>query len=238
MDCSPTQVPPRPELDAADHRRLNTASFSSFSHYTHQFPTHLRIDSILAGVLLAYAYHYHHDTTTARLHKFRPALLIAGVLLILPPFVFNRIDSAFVYTWGLTTNYLAGLCLIGWLIGWHPANSRLVRFFACIGRHSYSIYIWHMTLYFLLLYALTGQVIASPTWNGPYWLHLALFFAVTITLGTVLSVLVEVPVLRLRDRLSPSRSDRLEPMDPRDTGRHAPVKKAMPISSCSAQVGG
>lgn len=193
--------------------RLVTASQAPFDFYTHQFPTHLRIDGILAGVLFAYVYHYHRPTTAARLAKFRPVLLIAGLVLILPPFVLTRSESSFVYTWGLSTNYLAGLCLLAWFVGCKPRANPLVRALAGIGRHSYSIYIWHMTAYYLLLYAITGRITAKPTWDGPYALNVLLFFGVALLVGTILSVLIEVPTLRLRDRLSPSRSGDLKAAD-------------------------
>lgn len=193
--------------------RLYVASTSAFGFYTHQFPTHLRIDGILAGVLFAYVYHYHRPTTAALLAKFRTALLIAGLVLILPPFVLSRSDSPFVYTWGLSTNYLAGLCLLAWFVGCKPRANPLIRGLAGVGRHSYSIYIWHMTAYYLLLYVINGQITAKPTWDGPYVLQSLLFFGVAIVVGTLLSVLIELPTLRLRDRLSPSRSGDLRPAD-------------------------
>jgi peptidoglycan/LPS O-acetylase OafA/YrhL len=203
--------------------RLYTASIAPFSHYTHQFPTHLRIDGILSGVLLAYFYHYHRVSTAALLARVRPALLVFGLALILPPFLLRRSDSSFIYTWGLTTNYIAGLCLLAWTIGWKPHQNWLIRGLAGVGRHSYSIYIWHMTAYYLLLYVVTGQITAKPAWDGPYALQLVMFFAVSIVLGTILSVLIEVPTLRLRDRLSPSRCGTLTAMDGQDAAATKPV---------------
>jgi len=218
--------------------RLYTASVAAFSHYTHQFPTHLRIDGILAGVLFAYFYHYHRDATATLLARIRPLLLIAGLALILPPFLVNRSDSAFIYTWGLTTNYLAGLCLLAWFIGYKPSANPLVRGVAGIGRHSYSIYIWHIAAYDLLLNTITGGVVARPAWDGPFVLQFALFFAVAIVSGTVLSVLIEVPTLKLRDRLSPSRSGVLEPTRCSDNAERPAATKDRAIPLPGAQVGG
>src|SRR5436305_13913238 len=33
-----------------------------YRHSTHLFPTHLRVDALLAGLLLAYAFHYHRSS--------------------------------------------------------------------------------------------------------------------------------------------------------------------------------
>jgi hypothetical protein len=32
-----------------------------YTHYSHGFPTHLRIDALFLGVALAYVYHFHGD---------------------------------------------------------------------------------------------------------------------------------------------------------------------------------
>ena len=193
--------------------RVVNAQASPFGFFTHQFPTHLRIDGILAGALFAYFYHYHHQAAAALLQRFWLPMLVAGVVLILPPFIWTRQDSSFIYTYGLTTNYLAGLLMLGAVLGYRSSKNPLVRGLATIGRHSYSIYLWHMIAHYLLLAAINGELVARPTWDGPYLLHMGLYLLVTIVSGIVLSHLVEVPALRLRDRLSPSRTGALLPGD-------------------------
>lgn len=194
-------------------RVYNASLGGAYENYAHKFPTHLRIDSILAGVLLAYFYHYHQYTTRVLLKRTRPLLLIGGTLLILPSFIWTSADGSFVYTYGFTTNYLGGLLLLGGMLGCKPTNSLPIRTLSCIGRHSYSIYIWHKTGYYLLLCMLNGQLSDKPTWDGPYALNVLMFFGVAIVLGITLSILIEVPTLKLRDRLSPSRSGTLASID-------------------------
>ena len=194
--------------------RLFNASSGGFTGYTHQFPTHLRIDSILAGVLLAYYYHYHAQATARVLQQLRLPLLIAGVLLLMPVFLLPKSSSPWIYTYGFTTNYLAGVMLLGGMLAYRPeVNNIVTRCLVSIGKHSYSIYLWHLTAYFILMWAITGKLSVTPQWDGPYVINLMLYAAVAISVGVVLSVLIEVPMLKLRDRLSPSRSGQIKPIE-------------------------
>ena len=197
--------------------RIHNAMGSEFGFFTHKFPTHLRIDGILAGVLGAYFYHYHRQATITLLHRMRQPMLLAGIALMLPPFIWTEGEASWLYTYGLTTNYLGAMLILGSVLGSQPVNNRLTRGLAAIGRHSYSIYLWHTTAYALVLWVIQGQVSHKPVWDGPYALQLALFMVAGIGLGIALSILIEVPTLKLRDRLSPSRSGKLLPTQGRDT---------------------
>lgn len=192
--------------------RILAARSSPFDPYLHQFPTHLRIDSLLAGVVLAYFYHEYNGVLGRIITRYRRHLLGAAVLLLIPPFLLDMHHTPWVYTYGLTTNYLGALCLLGACLGMTPRPGRLTHGVTAIGRHSYSIYLWHMTAYQLTLGLITGQYTGRPTWDAPFALHLALFLSVTIGAGVVLSILIEVPMLRLRDKLSPPRSGALAPL--------------------------
>ncbi|MFN3165428.1 MAG: acyltransferase family protein [Phycisphaeraceae bacterium] len=193
--------------------RVHHAGAGDFSHETHLFPTHLRIDGILAGVLLAYFYHEQPTRTAAVLRRGRWSMLVGGAGLLLPPFLWTAEQTPWIYTYGLTTNTLACLLLLGGTLAFDPARTPLRRTLAGVGRHSYSIYLWHVIAYDLLLCAITGGLVAKPAWDGPFALRLSLFMAVAVVVGVGLSVLIEVPVLRLRDRVSPSRSGAVRPVD-------------------------
>ena len=119
-----------------------------YSWYTQLMPTHLRMDSLLFGVLLAYAYHL-KPSTLAFVPRFRLLLLIGGLALIAPMFCV-RLESPFVYTFGYTLNYLGYGCILiacvdadtgslGRMLTGRPA-----RWLATIGFFSYSIYLWHL----------------------------------------------------------------------------------------------
>ena len=208
--------------------RLSAAQSGDFHHYTHQYPTHLRIDSLLAGVVLAYFYHHRSDKLAPLITRYRPHLLVGACVLLLPPFLIGLGDSPWVYTFGLTTNYLGAAMLLCATLAMKPKTSRLSRGAAAVGRHSYSIYLWHMSAYLIAMWLVTGSFVSKPQWDVPYALHLGVFLAAAVGVGIAMSVLIEVPTLRLRDRLSPSRSGQLRAMTTTPPPEDAPSPSAAP----------
>lgn len=191
--------------------RISVMGHNGYNHYVHLFPTHHRLDSLMVGVVIAYLYHYHHAKTAEFLQRYRLIFAAAGLVLIAPPFVWSHLDHPWIYTYGLITNYLGGAALVCATIAWQPGKSPLARAMTAIGQHSYSIYLWHVQAYVLLMWLLLGTYDAYPVWQAPYVVKLLTYVGVTITFGIVMSYCVEVPTLRLRDRLSPSRSGALQP---------------------------
>src|SRR5579864_5075699 len=96
-------------------RIVTAVSFRSFDHFVHFFPTHLRIDSLMFGVLLGY-YHHFHGVRLQHLIKDRlPFLFLASILLLAPCFILIG-QNPFMYTVGFTLNYLGfGLLMLVFL---------------------------------------------------------------------------------------------------------------------------
>ncbi|MEM1353924.1 MAG: acyltransferase [Planctomycetota bacterium] len=217
--------------------RARAASVQPFDSYLHQFPTHLRIDSLFIGVVIAYAYHYAPQATAGLIRRYRLPISIAGIALLLPAFIWPLETTPWVYSYGLATNYLGGALLLCAMLGWSPGTSWGWRWLMAVGRHSYSIYLWHMAAYAVLVGVLTGRFTGKPAWDGPYPLHLGLYVAVAIGSGVLLSWCIEVPTLKLRDRLSPSRSGALREM-PNGGENHRPGGQEKLVSgSLGAQAG-
>ncbi len=165
--------------------RVLAASQDAFAAMIHLYPTHLRVDSLLFGVLLAYLRHRDHSRMSRLVRRQRWPLLLAGLLLVTPPFVWPLYGHPALYTLGLTSIYLGFGALLG-----------------RVGFDSYSVYLWHMP--FLAwglprLRALLGVPRDS-------WLELLLFVVGSCVVGIAMARVVEQPFLRLRDRLLPSRS--------------------------------
>jgi peptidoglycan/LPS O-acetylase OafA/YrhL len=182
--------------------RLATAAWQpSFSFLTHFCPTHLRLDSLLFGVLISYVHHFRSPWFAAILSRRRWGLLALGCGCLLPPFFVAREASPFVCTFGFTLNYLgAGAILVGVLSLRLPQNL-LVRLLSCVGRSSYSIYLWHMPV------IVWGIPLAETVSGYPlgFPLSVALCVCGSVLVGTGMGSLVEWPALRLRDRWFPSR---------------------------------
>jgi hypothetical protein len=74
-------------------------------------PTHMRIDSLFFGVMLAYFYHL-HPHSLARVAKHRWLLIILGLALISPMAFIDQLNSPMVWTVGFTMLYVGYGCIL------------------------------------------------------------------------------------------------------------------------------
>jgi peptidoglycan/LPS O-acetylase OafA/YrhL len=75
----------------------------------------------------------------------------------------------------------------------------LVRPFDYLGKHSYSIYLWHLPV---------KQWVMDPLVPGQAGLlYFVGFVVASLAVGTFFSEILEMPVLQLRNRLFPSRTE-------------------------------
>ena len=157
------------------------------------FPTHLRIDGLMFGVLLSY-YHRFRPNMFERIASWRGSWIViaAGVVLLSTVPVENRN----MHTWGLTVVYLGAGCLVAKAVGFEgPRPIRVMSsLLARIGAYSYSIYLWQI---FYLWRVLPHFHITSHV--SLYWC----FFVGSILFGIAAAKAIEIPVLRFRDRVFP-----------------------------------
>jgi peptidoglycan/LPS O-acetylase OafA/YrhL len=164
-----------------------------------QWRTHFRVDALAAGVLLA-VLRVHAATTFERLVARRwlwAAATGAGICFLANVTKGSVLGS----TLGYTVAYLTGAAFLLLLHGaaWVPRAGWLTRPVAALGRYSYGIYIWHVFAAELVLDWLPGMDYGS---SGPA--AQAAKFTAAVTVGVLATVVLERPVLRLRDRLVPA----------------------------------
>jgi peptidoglycan/LPS O-acetylase OafA/YrhL len=208
--------------------RVLTALYGSpyFSH--HLYPTHLRLDSLLFGVLLSYLVTTRGEAMTAWVNA-RRTLLVLGALLCLAPTLFWPLTALGMETVGFTLTYLGFGALLLLALVARPASGpdsvspgaasgplrlarairrRLASLLAWIGVYSYSIYLWHL---------------AAKRWGVPPVLRLfhwqpdtvAAFVVYTTTaliIGAAMARLVELPSLALRARWIPEGQPNQQPL--------------------------
>jgi len=187
---------------------VRTISAAAGDPYIHNFPstmaaTHLCLDGLLVGVgvrALAELSPYRF----AGLRAWRWPLLIAGPLVLstialpLPPFMGVGLDRILPISAISATALLIGVLHLRLEGG----GSNAV---AWIGKYSYGIYLWHVTI----IGFVTRVILARVPGEGQtaHWVFAATAITVAaILFGAAMSRLVEWPVLALRDRLFPSRS--------------------------------
>ena len=188
--------------------RCLLASTGPFGFYRNYLPTHLRLDSLLFGVFLAYAFHFHREVFVRRATRYRRPLLLAGLAGLLPAFCIGP-EAPFSFTIGFTLCFLAtgALITVAVVTPIHP-ETRLARIATFLATRSYSIYLWHLLTFFTVRYFFIHY---APE-LGKLWLfNTATTVTAALLVGTLMHALVEAPALRLRDRLFPTRSRRPPP---------------------------
>jgi peptidoglycan/LPS O-acetylase OafA/YrhL len=164
-----------------------------------QWRTHFRIDSLAAGVLLAVA-RVQAPAAFERLVRRRwiwAAVTAAGLWFLATVGKAGALGSTLGYTVAYAT--AAGFLLLLHGAAWVQRAGWLSRPVAALGRYSYGIYIWHIFAAQLVLERLPGLDYQSATPLA----QLAKYGAAILT-GITATVLVEQPVLRLRERLVPA----------------------------------
>jgi peptidoglycan/LPS O-acetylase OafA/YrhL len=179
--------------------RFVTDVLLPFQHHTHHWPTHLRIDSLLFGVMLAYLAHL-KPARFAALARWRVPMLIIGVCFVLPAF-FLPASAWFIHTIGYTLLYLGygGMLIFALTQAAVPFLwlQWLGRAIARLGAYSYSIYLWHVAISGWVMPSIIRVLPASAL------LTIVVYVAGACLGGVVMARLVEFPVLALRDRLFP-----------------------------------
>ena len=180
------------------------------SDYIHMFPSHLRMDSLLAGVLLAYYSAFHAGRVRDFAERWRAWIPPVSILFLAPAAFLDQSDP-WMYTIGFSSIALGFTLLL--LSALNPRGkarqkppSIAARIMARLGRVSYAFYLWHGPVLFaddrLLAQAMARGIAIS------IFVNLIATFAATVIVAFVTTWLAELPFLRLRDRWFPSRAAR------------------------------
>jgi peptidoglycan/LPS O-acetylase OafA/YrhL len=180
--------------------RIVTAyAFPEEGAHIHAWPTHLRIDSLLAGVVLAWAW-LHSPWLVGFAQRRWYVLVVVAALCFVPVCLADVHNTPFLYTWGFALVWITSACMVmlARVFEEHPwMQSRLARSLAWVGTISYGVYLWHMPFAYRTVEALGRRV---PL---PYSLLVVAYAAIAVFFGWVLTALVEWPALRIRKRLLP-----------------------------------
>jgi peptidoglycan/LPS O-acetylase OafA/YrhL len=162
--------------------------------WTAIFPTHLRMDGLMFGVLICYFNRFRSGVFQWMVQWWGGWVVVALALVALSIF---PLENREMHTWGFTVLYLAAGFLVAKAVAHEgPKIVRIAsRWLARIGVYSYSIYIWHMFFVWLVL---PHFHIKSPILT--YWGSII----GPIPFGIVMAKIIEIPVLRFRDRVFPT----------------------------------
>jgi len=155
-----------------------------------------RFDSLFFGVLLAYIFYFKRGVIkfVAKNAVLFFIISICIILLDFSPLVSWNIKSTFL----LGINPISfGLIMIILIENKKFDSSKLIKPLAFIGRYSYSIYIFHP----FVIYTVKKKLSGAPL------LYFAVSLSLSVIIGMSLSKLIEIPFLKIRDKLFPSRSN-------------------------------
>jgi len=182
---------------------------TSTNAYDLIFPTHLRLDSLLAGVLLVHL-SLREPAWLERLRPHRKLLAAFAVVALLVSAHLLPAETTFhplAYALSFVPLYAASFLLVASAhLAPDTAPGLALRGLATIGQSSYSIYIWHGFFGPALANRLGQGLGLRTTEPGLHAVaYGGVYLVVCIGLGAVMHRLVEYPALNLRDRLFPRR---------------------------------
>jgi peptidoglycan/LPS O-acetylase OafA/YrhL len=163
--------------------------------------SHLRMDSLFMGVLVAY--YYHHGDLEGFYKRYWPIMVALCFIPFL--FAFGPLDY-FTMTIGFSLLYISFASL---LILFLYTPLRLPAFVSQIGYYSYGIYLFHYyPLRFLLGYQY--REFLPHTFGLDTMPSFLIYLAISLVMGVGISMLVEKPMLKLRDKWFPRRSEAIQ----------------------------
>ena len=162
------------------------------------FRTEYRVSALAVGVALAYVEAFAPRVLAVLTPRARRLLVVLGLVILMPAFAWDSGQVPVFTAAGYTLYPLAGAFLIVGMEAVPVGSSRVGRVAARVGERSYSLYLWHEPVFV----AMTSLLRAS----GPSWATLvATNVIVAIVVGLASAEWIELPALRMRDRLLPRR---------------------------------
>lgn len=171
--------------------------------YIHSFPTHMRLDSLMLGAFIGYCWHFRGLARAEWWRRWRYPLLVIGVLLISPAFIFAISPSTiWLNIIGNNLFNLGSAALLLGFLGFEWQTASVAQFIGRMGSYSYSIYLWHLPIE-----VITRTIMQPRGWmdGGGWYGYAAIYIMGSILWGIAMYVLVEFPFMRLRDWWFPSR---------------------------------
>lgn len=185
-------------------RLLNT----SHDWADYYYPTHLRADSLLFGVLLAWMVQTHRNWVESLVARGWPLLVVGGVTAMTFPVLFplEAPGQRFAFTW--VFSFLAiGFTGMVAIAAMRPTLGQRIaplRWVAWLGVNSYGVYLAHSVVFRMpgvdpVLAKLANYHLGSP------WVGRVLYLLASIGVGYAATRFIEKPILAYRSKWAATR---------------------------------
>ena len=181
--------------------RLYHNTSTPFSTKHQVYPTHLRVDGLFWGVFLSYLYHFRFEKLKTFVSRNSFSLLVLTVAMLAPCLYYYLGENQFMTTIGFSFLYFAFGNLLLFFLFYESLMKKIIwltKPIANAGFYSYSIYLWHMPVRMI-----TSRFINEEL-NYFGFLFCYIFFS--LFTGILFAKLIEIPVLKTRERYFPSRA--------------------------------
>ena len=166
------------------------------------YPTHVRADSLLFGVLLAWMVQTHRDWVELCVARAWPLLILGGATAMTLPILFplEEPGQRFAFTWVFSFLAIGFTGLVA-IAAMRPTIGHRVpplRWLAWLGVHSYGVYLAHSVVgrmpgFDPLLAKLADYHLASP------WVGRVLYLLASVAIGYLATRFIEKPILARRN---------------------------------------
>jgi peptidoglycan/LPS O-acetylase OafA/YrhL len=179
--------------------RIVVNSLNPFNEWTHLFPTYLRIDSLMFGVLISWFYHFEFKTYLGFITANKYLLFLAIIIGLAFPVIF-RVENPIMNTVGLSFLYIAFGAVLCFTESSTSLKSKFFRPLAFVGRYSYAIYLVHLILGPAVANFFRMHVFINANLE---WINKTIYLLSNMAGGVFISFLVERPFLKIRDKYFP-----------------------------------
>ncbi len=187
-------------LTCLTFRVLNLLVHPKFYFYDYLAGTHIRIDSLFFGVLIAYFYHF--QELERKTSFIRTGLLVTvGICLLAPAFIFTLESNKWLSVVGVIPLYIGSGALLLAALRLPTSQNSTLKVLSGLGAASYSIYLWHLPVGewgFTFLARVAGL--------DNFQFYIINYLVGSFVVGWLFSHAIEYPTLQLRNFLFPSRT--------------------------------